>query len=567
MSISLRFSQQNRALFTAIVIGLFAHVGIAQSASPAQSAIASAHPLATQAGHDILTQGGNAFDAAVAVTAVLAVVEPYSSGIGGGGFYLLEIGRTGRQVMIDAREKAPLAAHRDMYLNESGDVIEGASVDGPLAAGIPGIPAALEHLAEEYGTMPLSLSLKPAIDLARNGFAVDAIYRRLAEFRLEAMRASPATSAALLVNGEVPEEGHMLKQLDLSYTLDAMVKEGAKGFYEGVMAQKLVDGVAAGGGIWTLDDLKSYEIVERDPIKTEYHGMEVVSVAPPSSGGVAIGEILSILAGYGDLTKMDATTRTHLVVEAMRRAYRDRAQYLGDTDFVEVPIERLIHPIYGEGLRATIHPERATPSDLLPGVVAETAGDDTTHFSILDKQGNRVSATLSVNYPFGSGYMAPGTGVILNNEMDDFSAKPGVPNLYGLVGSGANAIEPGKRMLSSMSPSFLEKDGRVAIVGTPGGSRIITMVLLAALDFHAGGDADSMVSLPRFHHQYLPDKIFYEREAMNAEMVADLEARGHTLEEASRTWGNMHAIVWNTRQNVVEAASDPRGIGLAKVKK
>ncbi len=534
--------------------------------SPGQSAIASAHPMATKAGHKILAQGGNAFDAAIAVTAVLAVVEPYSSGIGGGGFYLLQREGSDKAVMLDAREKAPLAAHRDMYLDELGNVVPKLSVDGALAAGIPGIPAALVHLAENYGALPLAQSLAPAIGAARDGFPVDEVYRRLARFRLEPMRASPSARAIMLVDGEIPRLGYQLKQSDLAERLTALAKRGFDGIYRGDVAKKLVEGAKQNGGIWSHDDLQQYRVVEREPIVVDYHGMQVTSVAPPSSGGVAIGEILSILAGYGDLTQYTDTDRIHLISEAMRRAYRDRAQYLGDTDFVDVPIARLIDPMYGEGLRATIHPQRATDSASLPGATDAPKGDDTTHFSILDKAGNRVSATLSVNYPFGSGFIAPGTGVLFNNEMDDFSAKPGVPNLYGLVGAEANAIEPGKRMLSSMSPTFLQKGDRVAIVGTPGGSRIITMVLLATLEFHAGGTAESIVELPRFHHQYLPDKISFEPHALTPGLVAGLSGKGHALEERARTWGNMHVVVWDVETGELSAASDPRGIGLAEVR-
>lgn len=562
-------NQVTATLITTLCYLLLSPVTYAQNSpdglTPGALAVASAHPLATQAGVDVMNQGGNAFDAAIAVTAVLAVVEPYSSGLGGGGFYLLKKAQSERAIMLDARERAPLAAERNMYLDEAGEVAPNLSVDGALAAGIPGIPAALAQLADHYGALPLTVSLQPAIILARDGFPVDEVYRRLAKFRLAALRASPAARAVMLADGEVPEAGYKLKQTDLAATLEALAKSGVNGFYAGAVADKLVAGTRAAGGIWTHDDLRQYTVVERTPIQSQYHGMQVVSVAPPSSGGVALGEILSILAGYGDLANYSPADRHHFIVEAMRRAYRDRAQYLGDSDFVDVPIVRLINPFYGEGLRATIHPQKATPSSVLPGVSDTGKGTDTTHFSIIDKQGNQVSATLSVNYPFGSGYMPEGTGILLNNEMDDFSAKPGVPNLYGLVGAEANAIAPGKRMLSSMSPTFLQKDGRIAIVGTPGGSRIITMVLLAALEFHAGGDAQSMVSLPRFHHQYLPDTIFYEPNALSPALIQGLQAKGHTLKQGNRTWGNMHTVIWDTNTKQVTAASDPRGIGSAVV--
>jgi len=305
--------------------------------------------------------------------------------------------------------------------------------------------------------------------------------------------------------------------------------------------------------------------VERTPISGEYRGWRITSAAPPSSGGVALLTMLNILGGY-DLAKMDETTRTHVIVEAMRRAYRDRAEYLGDPDFVKMPLTQLIAPLYAAGLRAGIRLDKATPSSALPGTVSESHSIDTTHFSVLDKEGNRVAATLSINFPFGSAFMAPGTGILLNDEMDDFSAKPGVPNVYGLVGGDANAIAPGKRPLSSMTPTFMENERGVAILGTPGGSRIITMVLLAALDIAAGGDAASAVAVKRFHHQFLPDAIQYEPDALTPAVIEALQAQGHTLRPLTRHYGNMQAIWWDKKDRRVTAASDPRGQGLASVK-
>ncbi|MFQ5644239.1 MAG: gamma-glutamyltransferase, partial [Thiogranum sp.] len=476
---------------------------------PSAQAVASAHPLATRAGLDVMDVGGNAFDAAVAVSAVLAVVEPYSSGIGGGGFWLLHRASDGRQVMLDGRERAPLAAHRDMYLDEQGEVVGGLSMDGALAAGIPGEPAALAYLAEHYGRLPLKKTLAPAIRLAEAGFEVDDYYRRMARFRLEVMQRYPSTATVFLHNGEVPPAGMLIKQPDLALTLKALAEKGRQGFYAGTVASRLVDGVRAAGGIWTLQDLHKYRVVEREPVSFNYRGLRVVSASPPSSGGIALATMLHILEGR-DLTGLAQAERAHLAVEAMRRAYRDRAQYMGDPDFVDMPLQRLVDPMYAAGLRASIRADRATPSAALPGSVHSVEGTDTTHFSILDREGNRVAATLSVNYPFGSGLVVPGTGVLLNDEMDDFSAKPGVPNAYGLVGAEANAIEPGKRPLSSMTPTFVESEHGIAILGTPGGSRIITMVLLGILDLEAGNAPQSWVSLPRFHHQYLPDVIQYE---------------------------------------------------------
>ena len=466
------------------------------ASAPGKNAIASAHPLATQAGMEILAAGGNAFDAAVAVTAALAVVEPYSSGIGGGGFWLLHRASDGFQTMVDGRETTPAAGHRDMYLDKEGNVIPGASMDGPLSAGIPGVPAAMGHLAKNYGTLPLAKTLAPAIKLANQGFEVDAYYARMAGFRLQAIQASPEASRLFLKDNAVPPEGHVITQPDLALTLQAIADKGFDGFYKGEVAKKLVDGVRANGGIWTLKDLANYQIKERQPITIRYRDMNITTAAPPSSGGVALATILNILEGY-DLKSADEATRKHLIVEAMRRAYRDRAIYLGDPDFVDVPVAQLSDKNYAAGLRASIRADKATPSSSLPGIHSPAGGFHTTHFSILDKAGNRVSATVTVNYPFGSGFVPAGTGVLLNDEMDDFSAKPGTPNAYGLVGAEANAIAPGKRPLSSMSPSFIDTQDRVAVLGTPGGSRIITMVLLGILDFADGNGPQSWVSKGR----------------------------------------------------------------------
>jgi len=531
---------------------------------PPAVAVASAHPQATAAGMEILSAGGNAFDAAIAVSAALAVVEPYGSGIGGGGFWLLHRASDGKQVMIDGRERAPLAAQRDLYLDEQGDVVPGLSVDGALAAAVPGEPAALVHLAEKYGRLPLSKSLAPAIQLAEEGFEVDAHYRRMAGFRQQLMQRHASTKKIFLRDGEVPAAGSVIRQADLAQTLRSLANEGRNGFYGGDVADSLVAGVRAEGGIWTLEDLKQYTVVEREPVTFQYRDWRIVSAAPPSSGGVALATMLNILEAY-DLPRLDEADRIHVITEAMRRAYRDRAQYLGDPDFVAVPLHRLVHPWYGAGLRASIRADRATPSASLPGGGNSVGGADTSHFSVLDREGNRVAATLSINYPFGSGYVVPGTGVLLNDEMDDFSAKPGVPNVYGLVGAEANAIEPGKRPLSSMSPTFVESEAGVAVLGTPGGSRIITMVLLGILDLDEGHKPQSWVSLPRFHHQFLPDVIQYEPDALAQTVREALEAKGHKLKPLNNSYGNMQAIYWDYNNNRVEAASDPRGVGSAQV--
>jgi len=535
----------------------------AQAGQPASDAIASAHPQATAAGMAVLQVGGNAFDAAVAVSAALAVVEPYSSGIGGGGFWLLHRASDGKQVMVDGRERAPLASTRNMYLDEMGEPIDGLSINGPLSAGIPGEPAALVHIAEKYGRLPLQLSLAPAIHLARDGFAVDKQYRKMAGFRLKALQKSSAATEQFLLKGEIPPIGHKIVQADLADTLQAIAEQGTVGFYHGEVAQRLVDGVKKAGGIWSLEDLAQYKVIERAPLVGQYRGRRVVSAAPPSSGGVILIEMLNMLQQL-DIQRFDSTQRVHLMTEVMRRAYEDRALHLGDTDFVDVPLDHLLSPSYARLRVSDINPDKASVSQTISGL-AEMEGNDTTHFSIIDKAGNRVSATLSVNYPFGSCFVPPGTGVLLNDEMDDFSIKPGTPNAYGLVGNEANAIEPGKRMLSSMSPTFIETDDDVAILGTPGGSRIISMVLIGALEAMRNAPVDHWVGRARFHHQYLPDVIQFEPGALSEKTQNKLRVKGHELEEKDDYYGNMQAVHWDKKTNKVTAGSDPRGIGAAAV--
>lgn len=542
-------------------------------AGPGQHAVATAHPAATEAGEAVLRDGGNAFDAAVAITAALGVAEPYGSGLGGGGFFLLHEAVSGRSVMLDARETAPAAADHDMYLDADGEVIDGLSLDGVLAAGIPGMPAGMDHLARKYGRLSLADSLVPAIRLAEDGVPVSGRYLQMAGFRHQALRDGAGARDIYLEAGRLPDEGATLRQPDLAVTLRRLADEGRGGFYTGDLAERVVAGVREAGGIWTLDDLAGYEVVERDPVRLDYLGATITTASPPSSGGVALGQILNILAFY-DLEALAPDMRVHLTIEAMRRAYRDRAEYLGDPDHVDMPLERLLSRDYAAGLRTTIHPDTATPSRYLPLSVEPQAEDpvsaaaesrETTHFSVIDAEGNRVAATLTLNYPFGSGYVVPGTGVLLNNEMDDFSAKPGEPNAYGLVGFEANAIAPQRRPLSSMSPTFVETEDRVAILGTPGGSRIITMVLHGVFGVLEGQSIEEVVSAPRYHHQYLPDRVEHETGAFDAELRGQLVSRGHQLVPQVRPFGDMHAILWERGADRLEAASDPRGEGEARV--
>lgn len=550
---------------TLLLIGLLLLPAVSAARTPGAHAIASAHPAATAAGREILDAGGNAFDAAIAVAAALAVVEPYSSGIGGGGFFLLHLADDGRDVFLDARETAPAAASADMYLDERGEFVRERALNGPLAAGIPGLPAALVVLAERFGALPLARSLAPAVTLAREGFETGERYALMAGFRAGAFAAYPhAAGIFLTADGSAPPAGTRIVQPDLGDTIASLGEDGGESFYRGDIARKLVDGVRAAGGIWTLEDLAAYEVRERAPIVTDYHGIRVVSAPPPSSGGIVLAEALNVLERF-DLAQLNGVARTHVVIEAMRRAYRDRADFLGDPDFTDIPVARLVSKPYADWLARDLTLARATPSSALPPVGAKPEGTDTTHFSVLDAAGNRVAATLSINYPFGAVMVPPGTGVLLNNEMDDFSAKPLTPNAYGLVGADANAIVPRKRPLSSMTPTFLVGPARTGILGTPGGSRIISMVLIGVLEFARGAPPSDWVAARRFHHQYLPDVVTYEKGGMDALLVEGLAHKGHELKEHSRNYGNMHAIVWDRASGRVEAASDPRGEGHADV--
>ncbi|MEW9681053.1 gamma-glutamyltransferase [Pseudomonas sp. TE50-2] len=536
----------------------------AQAQGPGRAAIASPHSEATSAAQQILQQGGNAFDAAVAISATLAVVEPYGSGLGGGGFFLLrESGATPRYTFLDARERAPVAASADMYLKD-GKVQPGLSINGPLAAAIPGLPQALADLASTHGKLPLKDSLAPAIRLANQGFAVDRIYRDRATMRLSALR-DDAESARLFLSGnEVPALGTVIRQPELAATLQAMAEQGRDGFYRGPMARRLVEGVRQAGGIWTLDDLAGYRTAWREPLRYPLADQrELISSPPPSAGGVALAQSLAMLQRL-PWQSAEPVQRSHYVIEVLRRAYRDRG-LLGDPDYVSNPINRLLARHYLTGLADSIDVHQATPSSALPPSPAWREGDHTTHFAVIDGDGNAVSATLSVNLPFGAAFSVPGTGVVLNNEMDDFAADPGGSNSYGLAGSQANAVAAGKRPLSSMSPTFIESPSQLATFGTPGGSRIPSMVLLSVLGFLEGRPVAEWPATPRYHHQYLPDVVEHEPGTFSERQKAELEGRGYRLKDVGRQYGNQQVLYWDRAGGTVEAASDPRGVGRAAI--
>lgn len=541
-------------------------VSIANSASANQTkkqfAIASAHPLASRAGEEVLLAGGNAFDAAVAISASLAVVEPFGSGIGGGGFWLLHDAKHNKDVVIDGREVAPLAAKKDMYLDGAGNLTRN-SIDGPLAAGIPGVIAALELISNQYGQLSLKQNLQPAIKQAKDGFKVGNHYSKLAKLRLKALRESRDASDIFLHNNDAPEPGYVIRQADLANTLTLVAEQGADVFYRGLLAELLVKGTQQAGGIWSKQDLAHYRVFIRQPIQTKFYDLDIVMPPPPTSGGVVITQILAMLEDDQPLD-LGRVSSIHKVVEAMRRAYQDRAIYLGDPAFTDIPMQRLLSKEYAKNKFKNFDENKSSLSKNLSQVMREQ-GDNTTHFSVVDGEGNYVAATLSINYPFGSGFVVPGTGVLLNDEMDDFSMGENVANVWGLVGSNANSIEPGKRMLSSMTPLFAKDNDKVLIAGTPGGSRIISMLALAILKFQQGGNSTDIVSQRRFHHQYIPDEIQFEKNALSQDEQNQLISKGHKLKQLSRRYGNMHAIIWDRENKQIDAASDPRGEGLAIV--
>ena len=508
----------------------------AQAASQAPVAapngmVVSAQHLATKVGVDVLRRGGNAIDSAVAVGYALAVVYPAAGNLGGGGFMTVQLA-DGRKTFLDFREKAPLAATANMYLDKDGNVVKGLSTNGHLAVGVPGTVSGMEYAREKYGTMKRAALLAPSIALADKGFVleqgdVDMLTTSTNDFKKDAV-----SGAIFLNKGEPFAVGQTLVQKDLAKTLRAVSQQGTDGFYKGWVGQAIVASSQAGKGIITQADLDQDSTRELAPVECDYRGYRVISAPPPSSGGVVICEMLNILEGYPlkDLGFRSAQS-VHYQIEAMRHAYVDRNSYLGDPDFVKNPLDRLLDKGYAEKIRGVIDPAKAGVSkDIKPGV-APHEGSNTTHYSITDQWGNAVSVTYTLNDWFGAKVTAAKTGVLLNNEMDDFTAKVGVPNLYGLVQGEANAIAPGKRPLSSMSPTIVSKDGKpVFVVGTPGGSRIITAVLhtiLNVVDY--GMNVQEAVDAPRFHQQWLPDVTNVEAYAISPDTRKLLIDMGHNL--------------------------------------
>ena len=506
----------------------------AQAASVAPVAaengmVVTAQHLATRIGVDVLKDGGNAIDAAVAVGYALAVVYPAAGNLGGGGFMTVHLA-DGRKSFLDFREKAPLAASANMYLDQSGNVVKGLSTDGHLAVAVPGTVHGLEMSLARYGTMKRAALIAPAIRYAQDGFALDQGDVDMLVTASAAFRRDAASGAIFLNQGAPFAVGQRLVQKDLAATLRLISDKGVDGFYKGPVGTAIAAASAAGKGLITQADLDRYKTRELAPIECDYRGYHIVSAPPPSSGGVVVCEILNVLEGY-PLTELGfrSAQAVHYQIEAMRHAYMDRNSYLGDPDFVDNPLARLLDKGYAGQIRAAIDPARAGVSkEIKPGVPPHE-GSNTTHYSIVDRFGNAVSVTYTLNEWFGAKVTVPTTGVLLNNEMDDFTSKPGVPNLYGLVQGQANAIAPGKRPLSSMSPTIVTKDGKpVMVLGTPGGSRIITAVLHAIINvIDYGMNVQEAVDAPRFHQQWLPETTSVETFALSPDTLQLLEAKGH----------------------------------------
>ncbi len=519
--------------------------------------------ISARIGADILRRGGNAVDAAVATGFAMAVTYPRAGNIGGGGFMVIHLRARGEDIAIDYRETAPAATTPQIFLGADGKPDPAKSRDSALGIGVPGTVAGLALALEKYGSGKFTLAelLEPAIELARDGFIVtDDIADSLPDWHRRLSRWPASAKLFSRADGTSLQEGDRLVQTDLATTLSTIAAGGPRGFYEGPIAAKLAKAVADAGGIMSPDDLKSYSAVIRPPVHGTYRGYDIVSMPQPSSGGIVLVETLNILEGFplGDM-KQGSAASLHLLIEAMKRAYADRAHYLGDPDFVNAPTSALITKDYATRLRASIDPDRATPAGDVPQIKPLHEGSNTTHFSVVDAEGNAVSNTYTLNFSYGVGLVAEGTGVLLNNELDDFTAAPGASNAYGLVGFEANLPGPGKRPLSSMSPTIVMKDGKVVLVtGTPGGSRIISTVLQVIVDvLDYKMDVAAAVAAPRLHHQWLPDEVRIER-GFPDDVLAELRAKGHhVLEPMGPTSANSILVT----ANGVLGAPDPRTRG------
>ncbi|MCI0485307.1 MAG: gamma-glutamyltransferase [Blastocatellia bacterium] len=527
--------------------------------------VASTSEVASRVGVEIMQRGGNAVDAAVAVGLALAVTWPAAGNLGGGGFMMIRRA-DGNTEVIDYRERAPLAASRDMYLDKDGNVIKDASTIGYRAVGVPGTVAGMALALERHGKLKWRDVVDPARRLAAEGFILNYHTARSLRGSERLLSRFPDSKRVFLRDGKFYEEGERLSQPELAATLARIKEKGPREFYEGETARLIAADMKANGGLITAKDLKEYEPSIRKPLRGTYRGHEIISMPPPSSGGAALIEMLNILERY-NLSELghNSSAALHLLVEAQRRAFADRAEFMGDADFVKVPVEGMISKTYADEIAATIDPERATPSaDIRAGKPVAYESDQTTHYTVIDAEGNVVSNTYTLNGGYGSGVTARGTGVLLNNEMDDFTSKPGVPNAYGLLQSENNAIAPRKRPLSAMTPTIVLKDGKVYFaIGSPGGPTIINTVLqviVNIIDFEM--NIQQAIDAPRFHHQWMPDEIRWEPYGLNNDTRAALEKRGHVFAKRSSSMGDAEGIMIDPKSGMRLGASDPRSGGV-----
>ncbi|MGI2180072.1 gamma-glutamyltransferase [Shewanella frigidimarina] len=545
---------------------IFSEMATAQPIYAKHGMVSSQEALASQIGVDILKQGGNAVDAAVAVAYALAVTLPRAGNIGGGGFMLVHLAEQNKTIAIDYRETAPAKAHKDIFLDEQGNAVDKLSREHGLAVGVPGTVMGMELALKQYGTMKMAQVIKPAIKLAKDGILVTSdLSNSLAGLKSRITQWPSSAEIFYHADGSNYQVNELLKQPELAQSLSLIAHKGSKGFYQGETAKKIVSAVQNAGGIMSLTDLANYKVIEREPVRGNYRGYEVVSMPPPSSGGIHIIEMLNVLEQFPiDKLGHNTANTLHLMAETMKYAYADRSEYLGDPDFVKVPVKQLTSKEYAKEIASKIAINKTTPSsEIKPGNLAPYESDQTTHFSVIDKWGNAVANTYTLNFSYGSGLVAKGTGILLNNEMDDFSAKPGTPNGYGLIGGDANAVEGNKRPLSSMSPTMVMKDGKPFIVtGSPGGSRIINITLQMIMNVidHNLNIAEATAAA-RMHHQWLPDFIWVEH-TLNRDTISLLEAKGHKV-KVQESIGSTQSIMM-TEQGLF-GASDPRRAGSAAI--
>ncbi|MDD8057883.1 MULTISPECIES: gamma-glutamyltransferase [Shewanella] len=545
---------------------IFSEMATAQPIYAKHGMVSSQEAIASQIGVDILKQGGNAVDAAVAVGYALAVTLPRAGNIGGGGFMLVHLAEQNKTIAIDYRETAPSKAHKDIFLDEQGNAVDKLSREHGLAVGVPGTVMGMELARQKYGTMSLKQVIAPAIKLAKDGIVVTSdLSNSLSGLKSRIAQWPSSAEIFYHADGSDYQVDEILKQPELAHSLSLIAQKGSEGFYQGETAKKIVAAVKEAGGVMSLQDLANYKVVEREPVRGNYRGYEIVSMPPPSSGGIHIIEMLNVLEKFPiDQLGHNTANTLHLMAETMKYAYADRSEFLGDPDFVTVPVKQLISREYANSIADKIAINKTTPSsEIKPGKLAGYESDQTTHYSVVDQWGNAVANTYTLNFSYGSGLVAKGTGILLNNEMDDFSVKPGTPNGYGLIGGDANAVQGNKRPLSSMSPTIVMKDGKPFIVtGSPGGSRIINITLQIIMNVidHKLNIAEATAAA-RIHHQWQPDFIWAEH-TLNRDTISLLEAKGHHV-KTQQSIGSTQSIMV-TEQGIF-GASDPRRAGSAAI--